>query len=259
MSDTAEIEKRASWAQTLGLGNKEIRAWAMYDWANSAFAATIMAAFLPIYYSQVAASQIPKSMASAYWGYTTAIALAITAVLAPVLGAIADYMGAKKRFLAVFMSFGATFTALLYFIGEGDWLLASAIFIVANVGFAGANVFYEALLPSVAREDEIDRVSTAGYAMGYVGGGVLLALNAAWFLSPESFGFADGGQAVRASFVSVAVWWVLFSLPLFRSVREPDRRLGAGEAVGLNPVTVGFSRVAATLREIRGQMVWARS
>jgi len=252
MSDTAEIEKRASWAQTLGLGNKEIRAWAMYDWANSAFAATIMAAFLPIYYSQVAASQIPKSMASAYWGYTTAIALAITAVLAPVLGAIADYMGAKKRFLAVFMSFGATFTALLYFIGEGDWLLASAIFIVANVGFAGANVFYEALLPSVAREDEIDRVSTAGYAMGYVGGGVLLALNAAWFLSPESFGFADGGQAVRASFVSVAVWWVLFSLPLFRSVREPDRRLGAGEAVGLNPVTVGFSRVAATLREIRG-------
>ena len=90
MTDTAEIEKRASWAQTLGLGNKEIRAWAMYDWANSAFAATIMAAFLPIYYSQVAASQIPKSMASAYWGYTTAIALAITAVLAPVLGAIAD-------------------------------------------------------------------------------------------------------------------------------------------------------------------------
>lgn len=247
-----DLEDRASWVQRLGLGSKELRAWAMYDWANSAFATTIMAAFLPIYYSRVAASQLPDTVATAYWGYTTAIALAVVAVLSPVLGAIADYMGAKKRFLAVFMSFGVTFTALLYFIGDGDWLLASALFIVANIGFAGANVFYEALLPSVARADELDRVSTAGFAIGYVGGGVLLALNAAWYLFPESFGFTDGGQAVRASFVSVAVWWALFSLPLFRTVREPDRRLATGEAVGLNPATVGFSRVVATLREIRG-------
>ncbi len=252
MTDTTESGDRASWVQRLGLGRGELRAWAMYDWANSAFATTIMGAFLQTYYSEVAASQLPDTVATAYWGYTTAIALAVIAVLSPVLGAIADYMGAKKRFLAVFMSFGVTFTALLYFIGEGDWLLASAIFIVANVGFAGANVFYEALLPSVAREDEVDRVSTAGYAIGYVGGGVLLAVNAAWYLSPESFGFTDSGQAVRASFVSVAVWWALFSLPLFRKVREPDRRLVTGEAVGLNPATVGFSRVVATLREIRG-------
>ena len=252
MSQSAALIDRPSWAQRLGLGNRELRAWAMYDWANSAFATTIMAAFLPLYYSQVAASQLPATVATAYWGYTTAIALAIIAVLSPVLGAIADYMGAKKRFLAVFMSFGATFTALLYFVGEGDWRLASAIFIVANIGFAGANVFYEALLPSVARMDDVDRVSTAGYAIGYVGGGVLLALNAAWYLSPESFGFADAGQAVRASFVSAAVWWALFSLPLFRTVREPDRQLRTGEAVGLNPARVGFSRVAATMREIRG-------
>ncbi len=223
----------------------------MYDWANSAFATTIMAAFLPVYYSRVAASHLPDTVATAYWGYTTAIALALVALLAPVLGAAADYMGAKKRFLAGFMSFGVTFTALLYFIGEGDWFLASVIFIVANIGFAGANVFYEALLPSVARDDEMDRVSTAGYAVGYLGGGVLLALNAAWYLFPESFGFTDDGQAVKAAFVSVAVWWVLFSLPLFRRVREPERRLGAGEAVGLNPATVGFSRVLSTLREIR--------
>lgn len=252
MSQSAALIDRPSWAQRLGLGSRELRAWAMYDWANSAFATTIMAAFLPLYYSQVAASQLPATVATAYWGYTTAIALAIIAVLSPVLGAIADYMGAKKRFLAVFMSFGATFTALLYFVGEGDWRLASAIFIVANIGFAGANVFYEALLPSVARMDDVDRVSTAGYAIGYVGGGVLLALNAAWYLSPESFGFADAGQAVRASFVSAAVWWALFSLPLFRTVREPDRQLRTGEAVGLNPARVGFSRVAATMREIRG-------
>ncbi|GMR12862.1 MAG: MFS transporter [Gemmatimonadota bacterium] len=252
MSHSAELAHRASWAQRLGLGSRELRAWAMYDWANSAFATTIMAAFLPLYFSQVAASQLPGAVATAYWGYTTAIALAIIAVLSPVLGAVADYRGAKKPFLAVFMSFGVTFTALLYFVGEGDWRLASAIFILANIGFSGANVFYESLLPSVAHEDEVDRVSTAGYAMGYVGGGVLLALNAAWFVSPGSFGFADPGQAVRASFVSAAVWWALFSLPLFRSVREPVRQLRTGEVVGLNPATVGFSRVAATLRDIRG-------
>ena len=223
----------------------------MYDWASSAFVTTVVAAFLPIYYSTVAASQLPGTVATAYWGYTTAIALTVIAVLSPILGAIADYMGAKKRFLAVFLGFGVTFTALLWFVGEGGWLLASGIFIVARIGFAGANVFYEALLPSVASEHDVDRVSTAGYAIGYLGGGVLLALNAAWLLFPQAFGFADTGQAARASFVSAAVWWALFSLPLFRTVREPDRQLDAGEAAGLNPVTAGFSRVAATLREVR--------
>jgi UMF1 family MFS transporter len=235
----------------LGLGRKELRAWASYDWANSAFYTTVAAAFLPLYYSTVAASDLPGAMATAYWGYTQAIALAIIAVISPVLGAVADYMGAKKRFLAVFMSFGVTFTALLYFVGEGDWLLASVIFIVAHIGFSGANVFYEGLLPSVASHDEIDRVSTAGFAIGYVGGGILLAFNAAWYLSPESFGLADEIQAVRVSFLSVAVWWALFSLPLFRTVKEPGRRLSKGETVGLNPAKVGFARVATTLREIR--------
>lgn len=236
---------------SIGLGSKELRSWALYDWANSAFATTVMAGFMPIYYSRVAASPLSETDATAMWGYTSAIALAIIALLSPVLGAVADYMGAKKRFLAFFMGFGATFTACLYFIGEGDWLLASAIFIVANIGFAGANVFYEALLPSLASGDDLDRASTAGYAMGYVGGGILLALNAAWYISPETFGFVDGSQAVRASFVSVAVWWAIFSLPLFRRVDEPPARLAPEERTGLNPVTVGFSRVVSTLGEIR--------
>jgi MFS transporter, UMF1 family len=235
----------------LGCGSRALRAWALYDWANSAFATTVMAAFLPVYYSTVVAKELGATQATAYWGYTTALALALIAVLSPVLGAIADFMGAKKRFLAVFMGFGVTFTACLWFIGEGDWLLTSAIFIAANIGFAGANVFYEALLPSLARGDEIDRVSTAGYAFGYFGGGVLLAINAAWYMAPESFGFADGDQAVRASFVSVAVWWAVFSLPLFRSVEEPRPRLTRTESADLSPVSVGLARVAATLREIR--------
>lgn len=238
-------------SESVGLGGKERRAWALYDWANSAFATTIMAAFLPFYYQDVAAVQLDDTVATAYWGYTTALALALIAVLSPVLGAIADYMGAKKRFLAVFMGVGAVFTACLWYVDEGEWLFASAIFIVANIGFAGANVFYEAMLPSVARGDDIDRVSTAGYAVGYFGGGVLLAINASWYLFPEAFGFTDAGQAVRASFVSVAVWWVLFSIPLFRIVNEPAARLSVGEVAGLDPVAVGFSRVLGTLRQIR--------
>ena len=248
MSDGTQ---RSGLLASVGLGSRELRAWALYDWANSAFATTVMAGFLPIYYSQVAASHLPAEDATAMWGYTAALALAIIAVLSPILGAVADYLGAKKRFLAAFMGFGVTFTACLYVVGEGDWLLASAIFIAANIGFAGANVFYEALLPSVASAGELDRTSTAGYAMGYVGGGVLLALNAAWYLYPETFGFSDAGHAVRASFISVGVWWALFSIPLFRRVPEPAARLTEGERLGLNPVTVGFSRVISTLKEIR--------
>lgn len=235
----------------IGLGTPALRAWAAYDAGNSAFATTIMAAFLPVYYSTVVAADLGETLATSYWGYTTAIALALIAVASPVLGAIADFMGAKKRFLAAFMSLGITFTACLWFIGAGEWVLASAIFIVANIGFAGANVFYEALLPSLASGPEIDRVSTAGYAIGYLGGGVLLALNAAWYISPETFGFSGGDQAVRASFVSAAVWWGLFSIPLFRHVGEPPARTVEGESAGGNPIRAGFGRVAATLREIR--------
>jgi MFS transporter, UMF1 family len=210
-----------------------------------------MAAVLPTYYSSVAAAGLGETTATSYWGYTAALALAVIAVISPVLGAVADYLGVKKRLLAVFMSLGVTFTALLWFVGEGDWLLASAIFIVANIGFAGANVFYESLLPSIARGDELDRVSTAGYALGYLGGGMLLALNAAWLISPQTFGFADQGVAARASFVSAAVWWAVFSVPLFRRVDEPRPRLVPGETADLRPGRVALGRVASTLREIR--------
>jgi len=132
MRDSA---RRRGVLSSLGLGTQQLRAWAMYDWANSAFATTIMAGFLPIYYAEVAASPLDRVTATAYWGYTTAIALAVIALLSPVLGAIADYMGVKKRFLSFFLGCGVTFTAGLYFIGDGDWLLASAIFTVANIGF----------------------------------------------------------------------------------------------------------------------------
>jgi UMF1 family MFS transporter len=253
MSQTADESHRPGRGvlNALGLHRKELRAWAMYDWANSAFATTVMAGVLPVYYASVAGATLPGNRATVYWAYTSSIALAIIAVLSPLLGAAADYLGAKKRFLGIFAVLGIGATALLYFAGSGDWLFASVVFILGNIGFAGANVFYESLLPSLVSDDELDRVSTAGYAIGYIGGGVLLALNLAWILKPELFGFSGADEASRASFVSVAVWWAVFSIPLFRRVPEPPRQLEEGETDGQNPFRVGFARVWETLREIR--------
>ena len=166
---TAPPGRAARLLAALGLQRKELRSWAMYDWANSAFITTIGAAVLPIYYSRVAAGDLNPVQATAYWSYTNSIALAIIAVAAPLLGAMADHLGAKKRFLATFMLVGIIATAGLYFVERGDWLLASTLFLVGSIGLTGSIAFADSLLPHIAREDEIDRVSTAGYAMGSLG------------------------------------------------------------------------------------------
>ena len=228
---------------------KIINAWCMYDWANSAFATTIMAAVLPIFYKDVAGAHLEEHISTAYWGYTISIALLLTAILGPMLGAIADYSGIKKRFLAGFATLGIVFTSLLVLIRTGDWLLASVLFAVANVGFAAANIFYDALLPHVAHPDEIDQVSTKGYALGYLGGGVLLALNLAWILSPSTFFIPDTETASRLAFLSVGIWWALFSIPIFRRVPEPPRMAEARSEV--NPILGGFRRLRQTFRDIR--------
>jgi UMF1 family MFS transporter len=256
MNNTADspdpgVPESHPWLGALGLHSKELRAWAMYDWANSAFATTIMAAVLPIYYHEVAAADLPENVRSAYWGYTQTVAVLIVAMLSPVLGAAADYLGAKKKFLAFFALTGVIGSALLSFVHQGEWLFASFAFIVGNIGFAAGEVFYESLLPHIAGPNEIDRVSTAGYALGYVGGGLLLAVQLAWILQPERFGLLDSSQASRLAFGSVAVWWALFTIPILRRVAEPPRRLETGEMLGLNPVRVGFRRVIETFREIR--------
>ena len=233
---------------TLGLHRKELRAWAMYDWANSAFTTTIMAAVLPIYYADVAAADLPENIRTAYWGYTTGFGLLLIAIASPLLGAIADLFGKKKTYLFWFTLAGAVTTAMLATVYRGDWLWASGLFLVANIGWAGANVFYDSLLPSIANHDEVDRVSTAGYAMGYLGGGLLLLLNLAWILKPEMWGFADKGAAVRMSFISVAVWWVVFTYPLMRHVKEP---LATGKSLTGSALTLGFRQLAATFKEVR--------
>ncbi len=239
--------------RSLGLHRPELRAWALYDWANSAFATTVMAAVFPIFFRSVAAADLPEELRSPAWAYTTSVALLLAAVVSPVLGAVADYLGAKKRLLGAFLALGTSATAALALVGHGQWIFASSVFIVANLGFAGGNVFYESLLPHVVRDGEMDRVSTAGYAVGYIGGGILLALNLLWILQPEWFGLADTEAGTRLSLLSVAVWWGLFSIPLFLRVPEPAARLEPGEVRALNPVRVGFRRVWATLAEIRSR------
>ena len=238
--------------ERLGLHRPELRAWAMYDWANSAFVTTIIGAVFPIYFHEVAvASGLTGPEATARFAWITSLSMAIVAVSAPVLGAIADFAAVKKKMLGAFLAVGAIATVAMVFIGPGDVTFASATFVVANVGVATSFVFYDSLLPHIARPDEMDRVSTAGYAFGYVGGGLLLAANLAWIQKPEWFGLASSEAAVRASFASVAIWWVAFSVPLFRRVPEPARRLTAGETVGENPVAAAFVRLAGTFRELR--------
>ncbi len=235
----------------LGLQGREVRAWALYDWANSAFWTTVIVAVFPPFFSRVAADGMPAAEATARFALVTTSAVAVTAILSPILGAAADYAGMKKRILGAFMGTGVLATAAMVLIGPGDWQLASVLFFIGNIGVAGSITFYDSLLPHVARPEEIDRVSTGAFALGFLGGGILLVMNLAWIMRPESFWLTDVAAAMRLSFLSVAIWWFVFSLPLLRHVREPSRMLGIGERADANPISAGFGRLASTLRQLR--------
>ena len=235
----------------VGLTTPEQRAWAWYDCANSAYFTTIVTAVFPAFYATYAAAGLEPAQATARFGAITTVSVAFIAFGSPILGAIADFTGIKKRLLVVFMMIGATAAAAMVLIQRGDWMLASILFFIGNIGVSGTTVFYDSLLPNVARPEETDRVSSAGYALGYLGGGTLLLLNLAWILQPESFGFADAAAATKASFVSVAVWWVLFSIPLLRRVPEPPVVLDAGETATMNVFSAAFGRLGRTFREMR--------
>ncbi|MGB1250125.1 MAG: MFS transporter [Candidatus Promineifilaceae bacterium] len=223
---------------------KRIRAWTLYDWANSAFATTILAAVLPVYYSGVAGSTLPSAAkATQYWSITLSISVLIVAFLSPVLGTVSDIMRGKKRFLSIFMMLGVIGTGLLFFVQTGDWLMASIFFVIGRVGFGASTVFYDSLLPHIAREDDQDRVSSLGYAVGYLGGGILLAINVVMIFT------LGGGPGSRWSFLTVAIWWAVFSIPILRNVPEPA---GSGQKLepGQNIWTVGFTQAITTLRNI---------
>lgn len=224
-------------------------AWAFNDWANSAFATTVLVGFFPIFFKQFWAKDLPATEATLYLGLGNSTAALIVMLAAPWLGALADRRAAKKRFLGAFTALGGLATLALALIGPGQWGLAIGVFALASVGFFGSLTFNDALLVSVASPAESDRVSAFGYGLGYLGGGLLFLANVAMVLKPEAFGLAGKVQATQAAFVSVALWWLAFSVPLFLRVPEPRGVHAAG--------AVGWRELRRMLGEIAGHRpVW---
>ena len=222
--------------------------WALYDWANSAFATTVMAGFFPVFFKQYWNAGLDPTDSTFRLGMANSLASLLIVLLAPLLGAMADHMSRRKAMLLAFAFLGALMTAGLYLVGEGDWLLAATLYVLAVIGFSGSNIFYDSLLPYVSRTDQVDQTSALGFSLGYLGGGLLLGVNVLMTLHPAWFGIADSGTAVRLSFLIVAAWWLAFSLPLLLLVAEPD---GEQRSLSLAVVQAGFRRVWQTLHEVR--------
>ena len=227
---------------------RTVLSWALYDWANSAFATVILAGFFPLFFRDVWSAGEASADITFRLGLANSIASLVIVALGPVLGAIADRGGARKRFLLSFLALGVTTTGALTWVAMGNWGLALTLFVLSTVGFLGANVFYDALIVSVTSEDRYDVVSALGYALGYLGGGLLFAGCVAMTLWPARFGLAGPEQAVRLSFLLTAVWWAVFSIPLFAFVREA----GAASRTGVvRAIREGFSQLLETFRQIR--------
>jgi len=222
--------------------------WAMYDWANSAFATTVMAGFFPVFFKDYWNAGLDPVDSTFRLGIANSLASLLIVLLAPLLGAVADRLAWRKAMLLAFALLGSLMTAGLYLVGQGDWQLAMFLYIFAVIGFSGSNIFYDSLLPFVSREKDMDRVSALGFSLGYLGGGVLLSLNVGMTLHPEWFGLSSSVSAVQCSFLVVAAWWLVFSIPLFLFVEEPD---GIRSNFSVQVLLAGFRRVWKTLHEVR--------
>lgn len=228
---------------------KSIWSWAMYDWANSAFATTVMAGFFPIFFSQYWSANVANVDTNARLGFSNSIASLVVAILAPFLGAIADKGTAKKKFLITFAFLGILMTGGLFLVQAGNWQIAALLYVLGTIGFSGGNIFYDSLLPAVASEKKIDMVSSLGFAMGYIGGGLLFLVNVFMYLKPEVFGIPDGTTAIRIAFLSVAIWWALFSIPVLLWVEEP--KYGLKKPGIFKTVKAGWLQLLETFKEIR--------
>jgi len=223
--------------------DKKTLSWALYDWANSSFSTTIMAVFFPVFFQKYWGQGSDSTLTTARLGTTITIASLIIAFLSPTLGALADQRGSKKLFTFLFMILGVFGCGLMAFIGVGDWLTAAVAYAIAQIGFNASCVFYDAFLPSIAPGKKANQASSLGFGMGYLGGGILLLLNVLMTQFPEKFGLADSTEAVKFSFLSVALWWSVFSIPLFLNVPEPQT------------MKTGLSLLKATHHSVMG--LWA--
>jgi len=230
------------------LRTKPVLSWAMYDWANSAFATTVMAGFFPIFFRQYWSAGAEATLTTFRLGIANGTASFILAVLAPLLGAIADRGGARIRFLAVFTAMGVAASVALYFVGQGQWEWAALLYVVASLGFWGGMIFYDSLLVDVSPREQYDLVSGFGYSQGYLGGGLLFAINVWMTLDPARFGLASAADAVRVSFQMVGIWWALFAIPLFLFVGE---RPGTPHPGVVRAIREGIAQLIGTFHEIR--------
>ena len=234
--------------------DRAVVGWALYDWANSAFATTVLAGFFPVFFKVYWASDLPAAESTFWLGTINSVASLVMVLSAPVLGALADQSGRIKRYLGIFCALGVISSAALFWVPGGLWPLAMFVFLFGALGFAGGNLYYDAMLPRITHDETLDRVSALGFGLGYLGGGLLFALNVSMVRWPALFGLADESAAVRWSFLTVAVWWGVFSIPLFlwtpgSEAARIRRRARVADSV---------KRVGKTLREIRAypQVMW---
>ena len=233
--------------------NKQaVWSWAFYDWANSAYSTTVMAGFFPLFFKEYWADPNNPTHSTFYLGMANSIASLVVAALAPLLGSVADQGSAKKKFLILFAFLGVIMTGGLWMVAQGNWQMAVFFYVLATIGFASGNVFYDALLPGLASEERVDVVSSLGFGLGYLGGGLLFLVNVFMYLKPEIFGIPDGATAIKISFLSVAVWWAVFTIPLILFVPEPKNY----DTVDFkNAVRMGWIQLVQTFKEIRNMKV----
>ena len=231
---------------------RAVWSWAFYDWANSAYSTTVMAGFFPLFFKEYWADPHNPSQSTFYLGMANSIASMVVAALAPLLGSVADQGSAKKKFLTFFAFLGVIMTGGLWMVAQGNWQMAVLFYVIATIGFASGNVFYDALLPGLASEERVDAVSSLGFGIGYLGGGLLFLVNVFMYLKPELFGIPDGATAIKLSFLSVAVWWAVFTIPLILFVPEPKNY----ENIDFNnAIRMGWVQLVQTFKEIRNMKV----
>jgi UMF1 family MFS transporter len=225
---------------------KTILGWCLYDWANSAFATTVMAGFFPILFKAYWSAGVDINFSTLMLGLTNSIAGFIVAISAPILGAIADRGSKKKKFLVFFAYLGLLMTSMLFMLEKGQWIAAAVLYGIGLIGFSAGNVFYDALLPSVASEEKIDFISGMGYALGYLGGGILFLLNVFMTQKPEWFGFENATEGAKYSFLTVGIWWAIFTVPLMLWIKEAPSAFKEGHLV-----LSAFKKVLHTFRKVR--------
>ena len=231
---------------------RAVWSWAFYDWGNSAYSTTVMAGFFPLFFKEYWADPHNPNQSTFYLGMANSIASIVVASLAPLLGSIADQGSAKKKFLIFFAFLGVIMTGGLWMVSQGNWQMAVLFYVIATIGFASGNVFYDSLLPGLASEERVDVVSSLGFGLGYLGGGLLFLVNVFMYLKPEIFGIPDGATAIKLSFLSVAVWWAVFTIPLILFVPEPKNY----DAVDIkNAIQMGWIQLIQTFDEIRNMKV----